>query len=113
MMTSLSSEYYQFILAQGICSPIGASMVFYPAMSTVATWFFRKRALAFGIMASGSSLGGVIFPIMVYRLIPEVGYAWTMRISGFLILGMLVSPTSPPLHVHSSRLTPSPRSSPT
>jgi nitrate/nitrite transporter NarK len=30
MMTSLATKYYQFILAQGICSPIGASMIFYP-----------------------------------------------------------------------------------
>ena len=49
----------------GICSPIGASLIFYPAMSSVGTWFKKNRALAFGVMASGSSLGGVIFPIMV------------------------------------------------
>ena len=30
MMTSLATEYYQFILAQGICSALGASMIFYP-----------------------------------------------------------------------------------
>ena len=75
-MASLASEYYQFILAQGICSPIGASMIFYPAMSTIPTWFFRKRGAAFGIVAAGSSLGGVIFPIMVQRLIVEVGFGW-------------------------------------
>jgi hypothetical protein len=32
MMMSLSSEYYQFILAQGICSPLGASCLFYAGM---------------------------------------------------------------------------------
>ncbi|KAI9697881.1 MAG: hypothetical protein M1820_007668 [Bogoriella megaspora] len=88
MMTSLATEYYQFILAQGICSAMGASMIFYPAMSTVTSWFFRKRALAFGIIASGSSTGGVIFPIMVQHLIPEVGFPWAMRISAFLILAL-------------------------
>jgi predicted MFS family arabinose efflux permease len=29
MMTSISSRYYQFLLAQGICSAIGASAIFY------------------------------------------------------------------------------------
>ncbi|MCJ1412412.1 hypothetical protein MMC19_006506 [Ptychographa xylographoides] len=90
MMTSISTEYYQFILAQGICSPIGASAIFYPAMSSVSTWFFHRRALAFGVMASGSSLGGVIFPILVQRLIPNIGFPWTMRVAAFIILGMLV-----------------------
>lgn len=90
MMTSLATEYYQFILAQGICSAIGASMCFYPAMSVIPTWFFKKRAAAFGAMAAGSSMGGVIFPIMVSQLINKVGFSWTMRICAFLILFMMI-----------------------
>ncbi|KFZ01043.1 hypothetical protein V500_00904 [Pseudogymnoascus sp. VKM F-4518 (FW-2643)] len=82
MMTSISSEYYQFVLAQGICSPLGASFVFYAALSCTATWFQERRALAFGIVSSGSSLGGVVFPIMLARLLPTVGFGWTLRISG-------------------------------
>lgn len=90
MMTSISTEYYQYLLAQGICSPIGASLIFYPAMSATTTWFFKKRAFALGIMAAGSSLGGVIFPIMVERIIVKSGFGWAMRASAFLILGLLV-----------------------
>jgi MFS family permease len=105
MMTSISTKYYQFLLAQGVCSPLGASMIFYPSVSAVTTWFFRKRALALGITASGSSLGGVIMPIMVERLVPQVGFGWTIRISAFLILGLLVIAN---LTIQ-SRLPPQPR----
>lgn len=59
-------------------------------MSSVVTWFHKKRALALGIMVSGSSLGGVIFPLLVQNLIHQIGFPWTMRISAFLILGLLV-----------------------
>lgn len=90
MMISVSSEYYQFLLAQGICSPLGASFVFYPALSSTATWFQQRRALAFGIVSSGSSLGGVVFPTMLARLLPTVGFGWSLRISGFLILMLLL-----------------------
>ncbi|KAK9447082.1 major facilitator superfamily domain-containing protein [Limtongia smithiae] len=90
MMASISSEYYQFLLSQGICSPIGASMLFFPAMTSCISWFFKRRALAFGVIASGASLGGVIFPIMVTRLVSEVGFGWTMRICAFVILCLLI-----------------------
>lgn len=90
MMASLSTEYYQLILAQGICSPLGASAIFNACVNSVSTWFAKRRASALGIMASGSSLGGVIFPIMVSHLIPLVGFAWVMRICAFVILFMLV-----------------------
>ena len=90
MMASISTKYYQFLLSQAVCSPIGASMIFYPAFSCVITWFYKKRALAVGIAASGSSLGGVILPIMVSKLVGEVGFGWTMRICAFLILGLLI-----------------------
>ena len=59
-------------------------------MSSVGTWFHKHRALAFGVMAAGSSLGGVIFPIMVDKLVAQYGFAWAMRIAAFLILGLLI-----------------------
>jgi hypothetical protein len=41
-------------------------------------------------VVSGSSIGGVILPIMVERLIPRIGFGWAMRSTAFLLLGMLV-----------------------
>lgn len=86
MMTSISKEYYQFMLSQGVCSAIGASFLFNPAMGCVSTWFFKKRGMAIGLMAAGSSLGGVIFPIVVSHMIRETGFGWAMRTCAFLIL---------------------------
>ncbi|KAK3292989.1 major facilitator superfamily domain-containing protein [Chaetomium fimeti] len=88
MMASLATEYYQFLLAQGVCSAIGLSFLYSPAIATIATWFHKKRGLAMGVMVTGSSLGGVVFPIMINRLIqnPSTGYPWAMRIAAFLIL---------------------------
>ena len=62
MMTSLASEYYQFILAQSICSGIAASAIYYSSTNSVATWFKKNRALALGCASSGSALGGVVLP---------------------------------------------------
>lgn len=36
MMTSLSTEYYQFILSQSVCSGIGTSLIITPAMTAVS-----------------------------------------------------------------------------
>lgn len=53
------------------------------------TYFKKKRAIAGGLTIAGSSLGGVIFPIMVTHLIPSVGFPWAIRTSAFLILFLL------------------------
>ncbi|KAL2802519.1 MFS general substrate transporter [Aspergillus granulosus] len=105
MMTSLCKEYYQILLTQGVCSAIGTSCLFSPATNCVITWFHKKRAFAIGIVAGGSSLGGVIFPIMLNHLIQEVGFGWAIRIAAFLIFGMLIFGNL----TLSSRLPPSPK----
>ncbi|TVY25614.1 Fujikurins efflux protein [Lachnellula hyalina] len=89
MMTSLSTEFYQIFLAQAVCSGLGCCFLFYPVIVAAGTWFRRHRALAFGIITAGSSIGGVVLPIMVQRLIPHIGFGWTMRAVGFLFLGLL------------------------
>lgn len=78
MMASLSTEYYQIILSQGICSPLGICCIFTPAIACITTWFRQRRGLALGIVAGGSSLGGVFLPIMLNRLIAQIGFPWAM-----------------------------------
>lgn len=55
-----------------------------------STWFDKKRSLALGLVTAGSSLGGIILPIMVIRLNPVLGFGWTIRICAFLMLGLLI-----------------------
>ncbi|KPM34231.1 hypothetical protein AK830_g12337, partial [Neonectria ditissima] len=105
MMVSLSSDYYQFFLAQSIVASIGSSAVFNSCMSSLVTWFFKRRATAFGIMVSGSSLGGVVLPIMMDKMITQVGFPWMMRTMAFMFLALL---TVACLTVK-SRLPPRPR----
>ncbi|RDW66467.1 hypothetical protein BP6252_10102 [Coleophoma cylindrospora] len=90
MMASISTTYYQLLLSQGICSAIGVACIFQPAMTCVGGWFNKNRGAAYGALSSGSSIGGVVFPIMVSRLIQQVGYGWAMRISAFVILFLLI-----------------------
>jgi MFS family permease len=89
MMTSLCTEYWKFILAQAICSALGLNCIFNAATSTIPQFFLRKRGAAYGVMAAGSGLGGIIIPIMASHLIPEIGFAWTMRTIAFLLLALL------------------------
>ncbi|KAH7127286.1 major facilitator superfamily domain-containing protein [Dactylonectria macrodidyma] len=90
MMASLAKTYYQFLLSQGICSAIGVACLYSPALTSIATWFNKKRGAAMGIMATGSSVGGVVFPIMISRMVKRNGYPWAMRAAAFLILGLQI-----------------------
>jgi len=90
MMASISTKYYQLILSQGLCSAIGLCAICQPSFAAIPTWFERNRGLAYGIASTGASFGGVIFPIMIPRLITSVGYGWAMRIAAFMMLGLLV-----------------------
>lgn len=88
-MTSLCTEYWQLFLAQGIGQGIGCGLMFCPTIALMPTYFTRKRALAIGITASGSATGGLIFPAVVMRLLPQVGFGWTVRVLGFISLATL------------------------
>lgn len=92
MMLSICHTYWQALLAQGFCSGIGAGLLFVPSLAVLPAYFSTKLGLAMGLAASGSSLGGVVYPIMFYRLINEVGFGWAVRGLGFVALATLLVP---------------------
>ncbi|EIW52352.1 MFS general substrate transporter [Trametes versicolor FP-101664 SS1] len=88
MMTSISTHYYQYILSQGVLVAIGIGTVFYPSLAAISTHFKKYRSTALGIAVAGSGVGGVVYPIMYQQLFNRVGFAWTVRISGFISLAL-------------------------
>jgi MFS family permease len=92
MMLSLCHEYWQALLAQAICVGLGSGLLFTPTVSLLPTWFSSHIGLAVGIASSGSSLGGVIYPIVLYRLIGPIGFPWAVRTLAFIALGTFIIP---------------------
>jgi MFS family permease len=90
MMVSICNAIWQVFLAQGVLYGFGAGITFFTAMAVPPEWFKEKRALAVGITASGSSLGGVIWPIAFQRLVRDVGFGWANRIIAFIFLPLLL-----------------------
>lgn len=90
--SSFCKAYWQLFLSQGICMGIGCGLMFCPVVSLLPTYFRRYRCLAVGLSATGSATGGLLFPAIVGRLLPRVGFPWTMRVLGFLTLFMLLQP---------------------
>ncbi|KAF4221653.1 hypothetical protein CNMCM6457_001804 [Aspergillus fumigatiaffinis] len=86
MMLSLATQYYQVFLSQGLCCGLGSGLIYVPALSLVSTQFTTRRGIAIGLVTSGASVGGVIFPIIFIRLQPHVGFPWTVRTLGFIQL---------------------------
>lgn len=86
MMTSLCTSLWQFILAQGVVVGLGSGALFLTAVAMIPTWFSTRKSLAMGIAASGSSVGGVIYPVIFRYLEPQVGFAWSVRVIGFVTL---------------------------
>lgn len=72
-MTSLSTQYYQLLLSQGICVGLGMGILYIPGFSVPASYFKNKKAIALAIVNSGTGTGGIVFPVMVQKLLPRIG----------------------------------------
>ncbi|KAJ7715658.1 monocarboxylate permease-like protein [Mycena maculata] len=88
MLQSISTHYWHFLLSQGLLGGIALSCLFTPAYTAAQHWFLKRRGFALGIVTSGSSVGGVIWPILANRLIHDVGFGWALRIMGFISLAL-------------------------
>ncbi|CAI6341403.1 unnamed protein product [Periconia digitata] len=92
MMLSLCREYWQVVLAQGLVIGIGAGVLFVPCVALVPQYFSARLGTALGIAASGSALGGIVYPIVLYRLLDKIGFPWAVRVVGFIALATLSIP---------------------
>ena len=63
---------------------------FIPAVGVTAQWFYRHRGLASGVTFTGGSIAGIVFPVVMRKLFVSIGFAWTVRVVGFVWTASLV-----------------------
>jgi MFS family permease len=91
-------KYFQTFLSQGVGMGLGMGLMFIPALSITSHYFRKRRSVAIGYVfagwkyrifsdptdnnknRSGSSIGGIIYPIMLNHLFHDkAGFAWAVR----------------------------------
>ncbi|MCJ1396130.1 hypothetical protein MMC18_009019 [Xylographa bjoerkii] len=82
-------EYWHFFTVYGLVGGLGGALMNTPAVACVGHYFLAKRGAAMGIAFTSGSIGGVIFPLMLQRLFPLVGFTWSTRILALVLLVLL------------------------
>lgn len=80
------TAYWHFILDFSILGGLGSSLLFTPSIAVVGHYFFRKRAFATGLAMTGSSMGGIIFPLVFNAILAQSDFAWATRTLGLIVL---------------------------
>jgi len=88
-MTSLATSYYQLFLAHGVCVGLANGCLYVPAVAVVTSYFTTRRGIAIGLMASGSATGGILFPAIILKSLPQLGFSTTIRILGCVVAFLL------------------------
>ncbi|KXT09799.1 hypothetical protein AC579_6554 [Pseudocercospora musae] len=87
-------------LTQGLISGLGMACFFVSASQVVSTWFKAKKGTAIGIVASGASISGLLYPMMTRYLIEDVGFNNATRgvagvVCGTCIIAIFAATPSP------------------
>ncbi|KAG1779501.1 MFS general substrate transporter [Suillus placidus] len=82
-------QYWQFFLIQGLGIGVCCGIIVGPALVVVSHWFYKKRGLALSLTAIGASCGSTVFPVVAQSLIPLIGFKWTVRVFGFILIATL------------------------
>lgn len=88
MMLSLSTRVWHVFLTQGVLYGLGMSSLFMPTVACALTWFKKHKTVAACVVLSGSSVGGVVWPVLVEALRGKVGWGWTNRVIGFIVMAL-------------------------
>ena len=101
--SSFSQTTTQLIATQGVLFAIGGSICYCPCILYMDEWFIRRKGFAFGVMWSGTGLGGCTIPLLLQFLLSKYGFRTTLRLWSVLLFVL----TIPLIYFIKPRLPPS------
>jgi MFS family permease len=90
LLLSQINALWHVYLIWGILMGIGWGFSIIPILATIPKWFTKKRGLAMGITMTGSSLGGIVAPLLTQWLISSHGWRWAYVILGLITMIIII-----------------------
>lgn len=90
ILLGFCSQYWHFMLCYGVLGGASNALLSVPSYAAIGHFFDRRRGFATGISCTAGSIGGVVVPLMLRSLLPKIGFAWSVRILGFMLLALAV-----------------------
>ncbi|KAI9163166.1 transporter-like protein [Paramyrothecium foliicola] len=78
------------MLAWGVLCGGGSGMISTAVTGVMCHWFDRRRGLACGLVFMGSSIGGVVWPLLLREALGRWGWCWALRVVGAIATLLLV-----------------------
>lgn len=69
---------------------LGGAFLNSPSLGAIGHYFFEKRGIATGLAMSAGAIGGLVFPLLLRETLPSIGFPWSMRMLGFILLFLAV-----------------------
>jgi MFS family permease len=89
LMSRIQTTWH-FYLVYGLLVGFGVGGFWAPPISTVARWFVGRRGVMTGIVSGGISVGTLVLPPVVTRLIDSYGWRWTYVILGGIVCIVII-----------------------
>jgi MFS family permease len=90
ILMSQVNAIWQLYLFYGVLVGVGMSGGIIPALSLIARWFIKKRAMMSGIVMAGMGAGAIIMPPLANWLITTYGWRSSYIILGIITLVLII-----------------------
>ncbi|CAL1537269.1 unnamed protein product [Lymnaea stagnalis] len=87
---SLFKQLEYLCLTQGVMYGMATCMIYGPSLYVVTQYFVKRRPLAAAIASCGTSFGGMVFPLLIRRLVDEYSFEGGILLTAGVIMHAFV-----------------------
>ncbi|CAH1778580.1 unnamed protein product [Owenia fusiformis] len=91
ILTAFAPNIMAVIFFYGLLTGIGSGFAYGPSYILVVQYFNKRRSLANGIAVAGSSVGQLLFPLLLRHLVDTYGYRNSLILIGGINLNIVLS----------------------
>jgi len=91
ILMSRISDIWQLYLFYGVIVALGMSAGTIPALSLIARWFIKRRALMTGIVMAANGIGGMVTPPLANWLITDYDWRFSYVVLGCITMLLIVA----------------------